>query len=34
VAALEEAMQKMQEAQARRFPIVDEDGHLLGMISG
>ena len=32
-ATLEDAMQKMQEAQVRRLPIVDEAGHLLGMIS-
>jgi len=30
---LEDAMQTMREAQVRRLPVVDEAGHLLGMIS-
>jgi CBS domain-containing protein len=32
-ATLEDAMQTMREAQVRRLPVVDEAGHLLGMIS-
>ncbi|HBZ69648.1 MAG TPA: hypothetical protein DEP35_07945 [Deltaproteobacteria bacterium] len=32
-ATLEDAMQKMREAQVRRLPVVDQAGHLLGMIS-
>ena len=32
-ATLEEAMQKMQEAQVRRLPVVDEAGQLLGIVS-
>jgi CBS-domain-containing membrane protein len=29
----EEAMRKMQEAQVRRLPVVDEAGELLGIVS-
>jgi CBS domain-containing protein len=32
-ATLEDAMQTMREVQVRRLPVVDEAGHLLGMIS-